>query len=310
MQYDVEADWQLLYTCNYRCPYCFIPPVNLGETLTVYAEPETWKLALDQTGLTWLLHITGGEPTIYPRFAELCQLLTATHFLSLNSNLTHSSVVAVANQVNPSRISFINAALHPEERQRKKGLAKFLEHAQLLIERSFPVFISVVATPEVLSRVDDIIALTAPIGLPPIPKLLRGGYNGKIYPQAYSPTERLAFKEFARRARGSYSPLLRMLRERPSIDVFGDEDYLEEIPSFEGRACNAGEKFVSMQPDGRIYRCEPKRSNYLGNILDGSCRLKSGKSACDLRYCFYWCLKYSAAPAPASGLALDAVDPA
>jgi MoaA/NifB/PqqE/SkfB family radical SAM enzyme len=66
MRYNVEADWQLLYTCNYRCPYCFIPPDTLGQPLTVYAEPEVWRRALDQTGLTWLQHITGGEPTIYP----------------------------------------------------------------------------------------------------------------------------------------------------------------------------------------------------------------------------------------------------
>src|SRR5262249_16555667 len=240
--------------------------------LTVYAEPEMWKRAIDRTGLTWLLHITGGEPTIYPRFAELCQLLTATHYLSFNSNLTHSSVVDVAKRVDPSRISFINAALHAEERERRKGLAKFLNHAACLKERNFPVFISVVSTPDVLSRVDEIIALTAPIGLAPIPKLLRGVYKGKIYPGAYSVTEKSTFIEFARRARESYGQHLSVFGERPTVDVFEDENYLDGLPGFGGRMCSAGEKFVRIKPDGEIYRCEVKQSNYLGNILEGSFR--------------------------------------
>ena len=43
MKYDIEADWQLLNTCNYRCAYCFFPPAVLGEKLTVYAKPEVWS---------------------------------------------------------------------------------------------------------------------------------------------------------------------------------------------------------------------------------------------------------------------------
>jgi hypothetical protein len=165
-----------------------------------------------------------------------------------------------------------------------------------LKERNFPVFISIVATPDVLSRVDEIIGLTEPIGLPPIPKLMRGAYKGKFYPGAYGAKERSAFTEFAARTRESYGPLLRVLGESPSIDVFGDEDYIDGIPYFRGRMCTAGEKFVSLQPDGKIYRCEPKQSNYLGNILDGSFRPLTGKSRCDSDYCFYFCLKYADAP--------------
>jgi MoaA/NifB/PqqE/SkfB family radical SAM enzyme len=198
--------------------------------------------------------------------------------------------------VDPSRINFINAGLHAEERELKKGLTKFLEHAACLKKHNFPIFISVVATPDVLSRVDEIIALTEPIGLTPVPKLMRGAYKGKIYPEAYTARERSTFIEFATRAREGYDPLLRVLNERPSIDIFGDEYYVEGTPEFYGRMCSAGEKFVSLQPDGKIYRCEPKQSNYLGNILDSTFRPRTGKSRCDSSYCFYFCLKYSDAP--------------
>jgi MoaA/NifB/PqqE/SkfB family radical SAM enzyme len=303
MHYDIEADWQLLSTCNYRCTYCWLSPDALGEKLTVHAEPDVWKRAIDRTGLTWHLHITGGEPTIYPRFAELCQLLTATHYLSLNSNLTHSSIVDFAKRVDPSRIIYINAGLHAAERELKKGLPKFLKHAGYLKERNFPIFITIVSTPDVLSRVDEVIALTAPIGLTPVPKLMRGAYKGKIYPEAYSAKERSTFIEFMARARGNYSPQ----PHQPAVESVeeligplgvGDESYLDRIPRFHGRMCSAGEKFVSMWSDGKIYRCEQKQSNYLGNILDGSLRLRTGKSPCDSDYCFYFCMKYSDAPRP------------
>jgi MoaA/NifB/PqqE/SkfB family radical SAM enzyme len=293
IRYDIEADFGLLDTCNYRCEYCFCSPDKLEKKLTVHAEPETWRRVFDRTGLTWLLHITGGEPTIYPRFAELCQLLTSTHYVSFNSNLTHASVVDIAKCVDPSRISFINAGLHAKERERRRGLATFLKHAESLLESNFPLFISVVSTPDVLSRVDEIIALTAPIGIAPLPKLLRGLHKGKIYPEAYSAEERSAFLDFTARACESYGPRLHSLRQRPSIDVFEDGKYVDGVPEFHGRMCSAGEKFVRLEPDGKVYRCEQKPSNYLGNILDGSFQPSTGKSRCDSSYCFYFCLKYA-----------------
>jgi MoaA/NifB/PqqE/SkfB family radical SAM enzyme len=292
MLYDFEADWTLLNTCNYRCKYCFLPTSALGEKLIAHAEPQAWRRAFDRTGSTWLLHITGGEPTLYPDFAALCQSLTARHYLSFNSNLTHPSIVEVANSVDPSRIAFINAALHAEERETRKGLKKFLEHVAMLKERHFPIFISIVCTPDVLARIDYIISLTKPIGLIPVPKLLFGPCQGRVYPDAYSAKEKSKFIEFATRARAGYQGS-RILRERPSIDVFGDDTYVHGIPWFRGRRCSAGEKFVSLQPDGKVYRCEAKQSNYLGNILDGSFQPRIGKSRCDSEYCYYFCVKYA-----------------
>lgn len=291
MQYDIEADWQLLNTCNYRCGYCFFSPETLGEKLHVYADPDTWNQAFEQTGLTWLLHITGGEPTSYPRFPELCEVLTRRHFLSFNSNLTRPAIVDFAKRVDPARVGFINAGLHAEEREQRKGLKIFLEHVSVLQEAGFPIFISIVCTPNVLERCDEIIALTSPVGLAPLPKLLRGPYQGKVYPGAYTAKERLAFVAFASTARASYdkSPI----SETPTVDVFGDERYVDGTPIFLGRMCSAGEKFVSLRPDGTVYRCESKASNHLGNLLEGSFRPAVAKSRCDSDYCFYFCLKYA-----------------
>jgi MoaA/NifB/PqqE/SkfB family radical SAM enzyme len=296
MRYDVEADWHLLNTCNYRCSYCFFSPDVLGEKLAVHASPETWTRAFDRTGLTWLIHLTGGEPTAYPDFAELCQLLTEKHYLSFNSNLTQNSLIDFANRVDPARVNFINAGLHIEERQRRNGLQKFLDHVGYLQERKFPVFVSVVGTPEVLAEVDDVVAPTEPLGFVPVPKLMRGTYKGRNYPDAYTSSERAAFVALAAKARKSYGPRIDVRKERPTIDVFGDQQHVEGMPWFRGRRSSAGQKFVSLHPDGTVYRCETKQSNLLGNILDGSLRLQVEKSICDSDYCFYFCLKYADPP--------------
>jgi hypothetical protein len=36
MDYDVEADWLLLYTSNYRCTYFFFSAETLSEKLKVF----------------------------------------------------------------------------------------------------------------------------------------------------------------------------------------------------------------------------------------------------------------------------------
>ena len=102
MNYGIEGDWQLLNTCNYRCKYCFFSGDQLGEKLRVFTSPAEWRSAFDATNQTWLLHLTGGEPSIYPNFAELCEQLTVHHYISLNSNLTNASFAEFVRRVDPS----------------------------------------------------------------------------------------------------------------------------------------------------------------------------------------------------------------
>ena len=291
MHYDVEADWQLLNTCNYRCAYCFFSPDVLGERLRVFASPEQWQTAFDATGLTWLLHITGGEPSIYPRFADLCERLAQRHYLSLNSNLTHPSIRDFAERTDPARVNFVHAAFHFVERERRNGKTSFLQHAMLLRDRGFRLMISVVASPEVLAQADRVIDEVRPTGLVPFPKLLRGPYAGRLYPDAYTETEREQFRSFAKLARASTLGWMQSTHERPSIDLMSDDQALYGIPSFTGQLCAAGQRFVGLQPNGDVFRCSTLMK--LGNLLQGTLVLRQAPAPCDTSYCFYFCKKYS-----------------
>jgi len=282
----------LLNTCNYRCAYCFFPDTVLGEKLKTAATPDAWQAAFDATDLTWLLHITGGEPTIYPDFAALCERLTKRHYISFNSNLSQPSVRGLIGRVDPSRVNFINAGLHAVERERKQGLAVFLENVGALRAAKFPLIVSIVATPEVLANAEGVSGLLQPLALVPVPKVLRGTFDGKNYPAAYTAEERHHFRRMSDAARAVYAPSLAAMAERPTIDPFHDDRVLHRVPTYVGRSCEAGHKFVSISPDGDVYRCSQKSA--LGNLLDGTMALRTEAAKCDTHYCFYFCEKYAA----------------
>jgi MoaA/NifB/PqqE/SkfB family radical SAM enzyme len=299
MKYDLEADWHLLDTCNYRCGYCFLSPDTLAAKLRTFASPEDWRRAFDATGHTWLIHMTGGEPSLYPGFVDLCEGLTERHFISVNSNLAHPSIERFAQCIKPARVSFLNAGLHLEERDRRMGYSVFLRNLDALLSNNFTTLVSLVATPAALRRFQEAVVLLSPVGLFPIPKLLRGDFAGKRYPEAYSQSEREIFKTASRKAREFYAGQLAGREEAPSIDMLNDDRYVEGLQIYTGRLCRAGERFVQIAPNGEIFRCGGKEP--MGNLLEGTLRRRSGATPCASSHCYYFCDKYAAVPpAPAS----------
>ena len=291
MRYDVEVDWHLLSTCNYRCAYCFVPPEHLASKVQIFASPQAWQLAFDASGAVWLIHLTGGEPSIYPDFVELSRALTANHYISINSNLTRPSLLKFAEEIDPQRVSFINAGLHIGEREKRAGTDIFVWHADRLRLAGFRVLVSVVATPEALTRFEEAIALLKPVGLFPIPKLLRGLWSGGIYPHAYTSFDKDRFRIFSRRAREFYGrEILARIADPPSLDMLNDDIYVDGVPDFRGLMCEAGHKFVHMRSNGDIFRCG---GDFRGNLLVGSFARSLTPAPCKTSYCYYFCDKYS-----------------
>lgn len=290
MHYEIEADWQLLNTCNYRCPYCFFTSDILGEKISTHASPTQWQSAFDATGYVWLLHITGGEPGVYPLFGELSEALTRRHFISINSNLSRP-FQSFAERVDPARVSFINGGFHLEERERRSDNVAFLKNADLLQSKGFPLLVSIVATPNVLARFQEAADLLAKVGIVPIPKVLRGMHEGRRFPEAYTAIDRARFRARADIARKFYEPMLSKAPERPSIDMFSDDDLLDGEPSFAGRSCDAGHRFVRINPTGDVIRCGGP--TMYGNVLAGTFKRAKGPKPCNTQHCVYFCQKYT-----------------
>lgn len=291
MRYDIEADWKLLDSCNYRCTYCFWPAETLGSKLAGLPGPQAWIDAFARTQKTWLLHISGGEPAIHPRFADLCAGLAERHYLSINSNLSRSSVAAMARRVPPDRVSLIHGAVHPHERTRRDGWTMLAGNVEAIRAHGHRLVLSIVATPEVLADFEGIArACTELTGLRPVPKLLRGGWQGRGYPSSYTQAEKAVFRAAMDWARQGYAPPPDDC-EAPTVWPLEDDAWLDRRLRFRGRTCEAGRRFVSLHPDGAVYRCGT--DGYLGNLLEGDFAAAGQAQTCDSSYCFYFCRKYS-----------------
>jgi len=291
IKYHLEADWMLLTTCNFRCTYCFFSPTVLGDKLRIYGTPVQWKEGFDATGKTWLIHISGGEPAIYPGFADLCEQLSQNHYLSINSNLSHHSIETFAEKVNPERVHYINAAVHAEERQKKASLGVFIDRVHKLQECQFNVLVSLLMTPQMVRHFPAISKDFESHGLYLIPKVIRGVCEGRRYPASYSDGEKSLILQYLVEAREQYRTVIERMGEPASIDMFSDGRFLNGIPNYQGKLCGSGYNFVQITPDGTVLRCGS--GERLGNILLKNVRLLSAVKLCNTSYCPHFCEKYT-----------------
>jgi MoaA/NifB/PqqE/SkfB family radical SAM enzyme len=289
MTFDIEADWTLNLLCNYDCDYCF-SRASTEHPLVGRLSPEQYLDFFDSTGKVWLLHLTGGEPFLHREFVRLCRTLTSRHYISVNSNLSSPRVRDFAAEVDASRVQCVHCGVHVEERDRRKGWGKLLANLTLLVERGFPVFASLVMAPSAFADFRRVADSFASLGVPLIPKALRGSYEDRWYPQAYTEAERNRFRDFSEQAEliPTSSP---WQPDRETVNPFLDRDYLDGFPDFKGIQCSAGRMSVSIGYDGRIFRCGQK--TVLGNIFQRRLDLFSEDRPCNNEACPYWCLRYS-----------------
>lgn len=281
----------LLQTCNFRCSYCFYPPESLGAKIKTYGTPRQWVEGFKATGKTWLLHITGGEPSIYPGFVALCEQLTQDHYLSINSNLSHPCIKAFAQRINPERIHFINAAIHCEEREKRGMWDVFIERVHALQDAKFNLLLSLIMTPHVLNNFAKISEYLESHGLFAVPKVIRATHEGKHYPTSYSLEDKRLIHEYILQATQKYETVIFNMGEAPSINMFSDHWFLNGVKDYRGRLCSAGSRFVSISKNGTVNRCNSH--DILGNIIFKDVRLLNAPKLCDTTYCPYFCEKYS-----------------
>ena len=289
--YDIEADWIISSYCNFSCDYCFsyaASPDSLKTLLTA----ETIMRFLDHSDLTWLIHLTGGEPFFYPHFVDLCSQITQNHFISINSNLTTDYVRDFAQRINPERVNFVHGALHLAERERHRQMRRFVKHVNLLQANHFSVFVSSVMTPELFKRFPDDFNTFQSHGITIIPKAMRGIYQGKRYPQAYTERECELFREYSLKAMEAQPNHLVFPLGPPLIDLSLDREFIDQPYDFRGKLCDAGKYFVQIRDDGTITRC-CSYNKILGRVTTSQLDLYDDALPCDTSCCPYFCQKFS-----------------
>ena len=267
--YDIEADWSLMTTCNFRCAYCFHSDRSLGAKINPPAPVEQLVEFFDDSGfaLAPASHRRANRFTI-PNFLELCEQLTKRHVISINSNVDSPKVLKFVERINPDRVDFVNCAVHLQQRTQRKRLPQFIDHVTALRTSGFDAFVTSVMYPDVFPLFLAHWDLLASKGVMPWPKAFRGDYDGKRYPDAYTDEERALIVDYSKRAEAFYSDQFSLRDDRPTIDpVIDREVFLSGIPQFRGRQCTAGHDLVRIDGKGNIYRCGGNTK--LGSIVTG-----------------------------------------
>lgn len=283
---DIEADWVISLLCNFNCRYCVS---HIGSQRQVEDLSNKFIGFFDASGKRWLLHITGGEPFLYPNFVGLCGRLTQHHKINLNTNLSSPLVYDFARQIDPSKVTFINVGLHIVEREKYGLVDDFVKKYRYLKNKGFSIFVSYVMHPTLFSRFKKDYEYFKSLGIIVSPKSLRGVFFGKRYPEAYAVAQKKTFIKLSLRAEQE-AENEKILTE-PIINLSLDRNFVENSPKYKGKRCLAGKEFVRIFPDGKITRCDKK--TVIGNVFENKLTLYPGARICDTYSCPYFCAKYS-----------------
>lgn len=258
--YPLEGvvSWNMNTVCNYRCSYCtqrFLDDRkqwarDLPRFLDAFAAlPGDWEIKL-----------SGGEPFQHPGFLGAVRALTdAGRRVSVVTNLSASpETLAAFAEATAARPGVLSASLHLEYAE---PLAFRDKLARIRDGYAGSVVATCVATRESLPRLPELAALFREAGL-----TLR------------------AQPEKQDRDVIAYTP-----EERAAIEALGGHNGTGLVePSFEGRLCWAGARYLIVDHRGEAWRCYParrRRTERLGNLLDGSFRLELEPRPCVYAWC-------------------------
>jgi len=259
-RYPLEgvASWNMNTTCNYRCSYC-----------TQRFVEDRGQLARDLPGFIaafaalvgdWEIKLSGGEPFRHPDFiATVAALAAARRRVSVVTNFASplDELLAFCDATR-ARPGLISASLHLEYAEPEAFLAKAVavaaHHAGRLVA-------TCVATRENLPRLTDLQASYAAAGV-----------ELRVQPEKQD-------RDVIDYDDGERAQLIRL----------GGHNGTGEIePSFAGRPCWAGARYFIVDHEGHAFRCYPSRRyrrEALGNLLDGTFRLRAEATPCRYAYC-------------------------
>lgn len=311
-------NWDIVWSCNYRCSYCFF-----AKRWERSAEKNRFP-SLGQIFAAWdriyklygscHVHIAGGEPFIYPRFMELLGHLGAHHTLEMSSNMSFD-VDDFMRRIPPDKIK-IDPSFHIEFSNKEK----YIEKCVRLKSNGYAIGVTIVAYPKYLTRYVDIKKEfeSNGIGVNLVP--FRGKIEDKEYPDNYTEEE----KRILKLASVGPARAVKMVQENVAGSVAGkaapvgntaaapkekksanendgrknaseryyewhvDKDH-ERIQKV--RLCMMGHRYGKIHPDGDVFRCctpDVEKLIYVGNIYDADFKLFDSPRPCSIEKCACW----------------------
>lgn len=270
MEKRVSFSWDLHWSCNYRCPYCWWHGrwENLAERNT-YPGTERiisiWSRLFDKYGQVHI-SMAGGEPMTYPDFPRILGRMLDFHTVDVATNMS-GDAAAVAAEIRPEHVSRLrmHATYHPLFAE----LEPVMEKVRIFKDKGIFAAISVLAYPEYIERIPEISARVQEEDIAFSVLTFWGEYEGREYPSAYSERE------------------LKIIN--PELGDRNGEQFQTEPLLTRGRLCNAGHLYGVIHPDGMVLPCGggawKGKNRFIGNIFDKDFDLWKGPERCPSEHC-------------------------
>ena len=265
MNNGVRATWHLNRDCNYRCSYCYVSKMRNHGGQRGHGV-DTDIAAFKKNKINWkTILMSGGEPFIYPDYVELCKKLTDFSNIEINTNCSTPNIYDFADTIDPEKVNEIHVSLHIEQRKQKHWQL-LADKIHYLEERKFPVWVSEVFHPDIISDYQKAYYFFKNQGICIAPKVFEGYYRGHIYPCAYT-----------KKAKELFTTLSRTCDEEPPPLLHG-------FLTWSGKTCDAGYRFLQIQYSGDAFRCQAEKT-YLGNLYEGDITLDDHPRKCHMPIC-------------------------
>lgn len=306
--YDVEVQWLINDICNFRCVYCWLQKEPaIGRSRGIQDTARVIE-GFNNKGITWLIHMTGGEPFLFPNFLELCQGLTKKHYITVTTNLTHPGIRPFAATVNPERVDFVHVSMHIAQRKWPDEIKHFIEHYHVLKKAGFRIFTSYVMYANLFRRFRKNYKFFKSQGIIIHPKVFRGNCSHfpqlpligntallnklvkrfeRTYPSAYTAGQKQFIRDWVDQSFMDEELMngKKISSQQITIDLAMDKLLVDGQMSFKGKRCAAGRKFLKMEKDGEAYRCNDEAQYYIGNMFKGQINLLEEDLVCSSEKC-------------------------
>lgn len=265
--YKVFFSWYINNECNYKCSFCSpqdIKTVMLGLDRWI----AIWDGIYEKYGECHI-HISGGEPFLYPKFMELITSLSKKHTLEFSTNLS-CDVNPFIDNISPKRAR-LGGSFHPEF----ANFAEFLQKISLLKQMGFDVWVNYVAYPPHLKEMGGYkksVETTLPGVLFAI-QPFNGKYEGKDYPQNYTEEEKKLM---------NFNDNSEVNKETIDWRTDGAKSIVKD------KLCRMGQMYARIYPDTEVYRCCGNGALKLGSLIDNSFKLLDEPLPCECNNCPCW----------------------
>lgn len=273
MKIDYHANLSLWLNCNIKCPYCFgnpSPPPREWPA-EISGRLEQLETFLKQTG-RWRLTMSGGETTIYPGFADLCERLDrAGHEVVFFSNGTTPlrEIFSGGRIKSVRRVDLSYQSAH-EKIDRYDNI--FDDNIKFLQEQGVDVAVNYVLYPKRKNHPEQIRKRFDRPGVSFRFLTFQGEFEKRQYPFAHSREEKTEFAKI-----GDLRAMFLM-----------EHGYY--MPTF--KKCRAGSTtfYLSFRTGG-IYACEQLQQVALANFTEANAadtflaQIPSGPLTCPAKRC-------------------------